>query len=270
MVTIRLIPGEESDSVEPASGERIVTTPNLSSTVLGSSSSSSLSEITLEVGLHSSSTTDASTFAFDPLSLAFIVPYLTTDGNARVVIKIPKDADASSVHTAILLSGLTAESERTENAVSTRVVTSLYKPTQKSTVEKIRIAKGPAVKINIDLDDDLMDGGDINEDDLLNDTTNMGLNAPPAVDISKRAKDDDCGGRKPCDDCTCGRADVLRAQEQSENAKPGEREIVKDIKSNCGSCAKGDAFRCAGCPFLGKPAFKEGEEHLVLDLADDL
>jgi hypothetical protein len=62
-----------------------------------------------------------------------------------------------------------------------------------------------------------------------------------------------------CDDCTCGR------KEQEAGMVP-----PKQIKmSSCGFCAKGDAFRCASCPYLGKPAFKLGEEHLVLDLMDD-
>jgi len=101
----------------------------------------------------------------------------------------------------------------------------------------------------LDDDDDFID-----EDNLLNDDAV----APPSA-TSNRRNDDDCGGRKACDDCTCGRAE-LEQMEKSAAAKT----------SSCGNCAKGDAFRCAGCPFLGKPAFKAGEEMLYLDLKDDI
>ena len=99
------------------------------------------------------------------------------------------------------------------------------------------------------------------------------LAPPPAVDAAARAAAaaDDCGGRKACDNCTCGRAEKEAMERAGGAAAAIDENQPKQVpSSSCGNCAKGDAFRCAGCPFLGKPAFKPGEEHLVLDLADDL
>ena len=85
--------------------------------------------------------------------------------------------------------------------------------------------------------------------------------------------------RKPCKDCTCGRKEE---EEMKENATPGTTtsSVVKmdlendpndeTFKSACGNCALGDAFRCAGCPYLGQPAFKENDGEGKVVMLDDL
>jgi anamorsin len=85
----------------------------------------------------------------------------------------------------------------------------------------------------------------VDEDDLLaRDDVKDGEGSGCAVDEG--------GKRKPCKDCSCGLADmdanVIKAPPAEAAAKGG-----------CGSCALGDAFRCAGCPYLGLPPFKPGE-----------
>lgn len=207
---------------------------------------------------------------FDTLSLASVVPFLrkTVENHQtpEINVQVDPEQDATNVHTAIVLAGLTAQSERMETDSENkkwRVITASYKPPTSSTAAKIKVSTSSTpVKINIDLDDQDM----IDEDELLDqDINGITLNAPPEVDISQREKDD-CDGRKPCDDCTCGRAEM---EQQQGPGQEQPQKVIKDLKSSCGNCTKGDAFRCAGCPFLGKPAFKEGEEHLVLDLTDD-
>ena len=84
--------------------------------------------------------------------------------------------------------------------------------------------------------------------------------------------------RKPCKDCTCGRKEEEEMKEN--NATPAKSSVVKmdlendpndeTFKSACGNCALGDAFRCAGCPYLGQPAFKENDEENKVVMLDDL
>ena len=59
---------------------------------------------------------------------------------------------------------------------------------------------------------------------------------------------------KPCDNCNCGKKEIYEGGIITEQLETGQ------IQSACGSCYLGDAFRCAGCPFRGKPAFEPGDK----------
>lgn len=68
----------------------------------------------------------------------------------------------------------------------------------------------------------------------------------------------DCASRpRACANCTCGRKEAEEAADKDAFKKQLENGAVR---SSCGNCYLGDAFRCAGCPYKGLPAFRPGQK----------
>ena len=109
---------------------------------------------------------------------------------------------------------------------------------------------------------DLAEGDLVDEDDLLND----GLDTTKVKGGCGDAEVGTGGKRRACKNCTCGLADEEAGAQQEPQTT--EQKIVKS--SACGNCSRGDAFRCASCPFLGKPAFESGQERVMLTAMDDI
>lgn len=119
-----------------------------------------------------------------------------------------------------------------------------------------------------DSDDELID-----EDTLLDEEDFKGPIKIP-TECKPKAK-----RRRACKDCTCGLAQRLEAEDKAkrENADAALNSIklqAEDLAEvdftvpgkvgSCGNCSLGDAFRCDGCPYIGLPAFKPGEEVMLL------
>ncbi|KAF8472157.1 cytokine-induced anti-apoptosis inhibitor 1, Fe-S biogenesis-domain-containing protein [Kalaharituber pfeilii] len=146
----------------------------------------------------------------------------------------------------------------------------------------------------VDWGDDLDDDDDelIDENELVDDLDELAIPIQqPASCAPKPGK-----RRRACKDCTCGLREALEAADHTRratadnalnkldeakklaaagaNGPAAEKRgivlstedlaeidfTVKGKTGSCGSCYLGDAFRCAGCPYLGLPAFKPGEE----------
>ena len=114
------------------------------------------------------------------------------------------------------------------------------------------------MNVNDLAEDDLVD-----EDILLND----GLDIQP-MSCEPNGESKEGGKRRACKNCSCGLAE-LEAQEVSDTKQSAIKEFKSTQSSGCGSCSKGDAFRCASCPFLGKPKFEPGQEKVILSMGGD-
>ena len=212
---------------------------------------------------------------YNPMELANWAPFLSPSSVVSIRVRGANRGkiDLQPINTSFLLAGLIGASERREPDGS-RVLTA----TKRKFAPRVGAAplrkKKPVVTLNLDNfgmdDDDDVDHDNetdmIDEDGLLEDDL---LAPPPAVNARSSKNDGDkSAGRKPCENCSCGRKEIWEAEQSENAAEPEPPERV--ASSACGKCNMGDAFRCASCPFLGKPAFKAGEEHVVLQMMDDL
>jgi hypothetical protein len=105
-----------------------------------------------------------------------------------------------------------------------------------SAINKISAWK---MDINDLADEDLIDENDLMDDNII---------LPAPVDCGTDAAAE--GKKRACKNCSCG------LKEEEEEAA-------------CGSCYKGDAFRCGSCPHLGKPAFEPGSDKVLLSMGMD-
>jgi len=204
---------------------------------------------------------ESSHSCFDVSELLFTTSLfnaLQTGGHATVLISSSLASKSADVSTAFLFSGFTDISTvNTEQYVQIicrrppwemgasapfKLKSSSVAPATSTTTTTTKALVSDVWSLGAD---DITDA-DIeleNEDGLLD-------REKDKVIIPQKTQQFDCGTsgkptRKACKNCSCG----LAEQEKSGEVKP------KPVVSSCGSCGLGDAFRCAGCPYLGQPPF---------------
>jgi hypothetical protein len=95
--------------------------------------------------------------------------------------------------------------------------------------------------------------GDVVDDDLADEDALLEGDDVAAGNGSASASDCKPGvNKRACKDCSCGLKELQSGEPVVSDAE------LKASVSGCGSCAKGDAFRCGGCPYLGLPAYTPG------------
>ena len=201
------------------------------------------------------STPPASASALSSAAVLKLVHRVLASG-APVLVGVVDATAATQLQNTLLLSGFTSVAQR---AVDGLTVVEAAKPVWSTgTSAKLSFARqtataAPATSVwNLS-------GSALAEDDLLVDEDELLARETERVEAKPKAAAavaSDCGTagpgakRKACKNCTCGLAEELSTEERGAGAS-----TTSASKSACGNCSLGDAFRCAGCPFLGQPAF---------------
>jgi hypothetical protein len=159
---------------------------------------------------------------------------------------VQEEGSEESLKKNLMLGGFTNTQIASQNGSGAGIITAEKPKWETGTKAAITLKPkaAPAVwTLNADEDEELVD-----EDELL---TEEDLHRPTPAGAS------DCevgagGGKKACDNCTCGRADGV--------VQKLTKEMIENPTSGCGSCSLGDGFRCGGCPYRGLPAFEMGKK----------
>lgn len=195
----------------------------------------------------------------DVAALGAVAKLLVPGAGVTVALQ-REQADVSSV---MLLSGFTnCQSSCTSGVTQVTAQTPDFavgskdsirlKPKSAATTAAAAASKPAAASAwMLSADDDLEGEELVDDEELLTEDDRQ----QPAV-----SKQDDCevgagGARKACKNCSCGRAE---AEAKGEKVTLTQ-EMLDNPQSSCGNCSLGDAFRCAGCPYRGLPAFEAGK-----------
>ena len=193
--------------------------------------------------------------------------------NSTGVLKRPAFAAVSKLRTRLpttLLEGKSStETTTSSSSITSKVTLVLPKVSVPSTTW------ASAAK-NLNANADLID-----EDSLLLDSASAAAFSTLSLSsASAAAKDGDesCAPKKrACKNCSCGRKemeeaeDIVKLKDVADGVSSGALSSSA-VPSACGSCSKGDAFRCATCPSRGKPAWKTDSNtgNVMIDMASDL
>lgn len=219
-------------------------------------------------GDHKPSSLDAIVFIFKQSCsgdefLSIALKILKPEGSVVVYELLPKDKDSEKTVTykerisKLKLNGFKVKDEYeslSSNEETKGLLSKVYNSVDcvyEITAEKPSFEIGSSVALNFGKPksnvwklDDAIEEDLIDENELLDETD---IVKPDASNLRVCGT---TGKRKACKDCSCGLAEELSGKAKQEGT----------VKSSCGNCYLGDAFRCASCPYLGMPAFKPGEK----------
>mmetsp|Transcript_14756 Transcript_14756/g.20519 ORF Transcript_14756/g.20519 Transcript_14756/m.20519 type:complete len:297 (-) Transcript_14756:205-1095(-) len=72
--------------------------------------------------------------------------------------------------------------------------------------------------------------------------------------------------RRACENCVCGRKEKeIRGEVVDQEIFDQNGVLLPPKTGGCGNCARGDSFRCDGCPYRGQPAFRVVDNMVKLE-----